>query len=418
MSKKVSEGLSWGEKPLSDKSRRDRWMQLVVSCGLLLLLGGCGGVFFWLIHDSESTAPFPSDLAAQRQQQEREAQEGKRVRQTEDAKAREKMATFVRPWVSLANDSPVAKNPRSLQRRQKILIWDATTLASATANARLPASLRGTPSDGDLTLAVILQKRNVEVMTYELSPLLKSGNTVHGYRVEMDVALVDVVEKKALGRTSLVGDDPPQTIKRKTYTGLTIADARPEYGDVDGPLALWLEYRPHIGQPDRISEARQMVRECRNTGKVAPQLSGKLLIWDMAKDVPSSANQHLPDARRGTLNDRELTIILVAGREYLPQTFDEGLVRKLLDTKDPQMKGSVASLLAGADGRIFREQLELCLVSFPQKEALGTATVEGAFLVVSSPESQSNQSVVVGDSDKEVAHWTEGITALSGRKGH
>ena len=60
----------------------------------------------------------------------------------------------------------------------------------------------------------VIAKRKVQVATYEFS--LDSGLTtkIPGYRVEIDVGLFDVVEKKALGRVALAGSsadpDGPQ----------------------------------------------------------------------------------------------------------------------------------------------------------------------------------------------------------------
>jgi hypothetical protein len=73
-----------------------------------------------------------------------------------------------------------------------------------------------------------------------------------------------------------------------------------------------------------------------------------------------------------------------------------------------------ATLAAGTKGaKVYREKVELCIVSFPRCEALGTATVDGAFLVVPAPgKEESAASHSVGNSEKEVARWVEGRAAL------
>jgi hypothetical protein len=392
-----------------DKSRPDRWMRVVVTCGFLLVLAACGGAFAWLTHDNKPEVPAPVVVRApeaERQgQQEAEAKQHELARQEEEAKQHAAVGDFVRPWLPLLAGCPVAEDPRTLQRREKVLIWDATTQAPGTANNRLPAALRGQVTDGDLTLAVILARRNAQVRAYGLVPGFGLGKEIAGYQVEMDVGLVDVAEKKVLGRVTLTGDDPPETILRKVRF-LTVIEDRAEYGDTDGPLALWLEHRPRTGQPDRIGEALRKVPDCRTIGKVAPRPSGKVLIWDLARGVPSSANQYLPEPLRGTLDDQDLTVAFIAGREHTPRVVNEALVKEIFEMEKAEKKLSNASSLAIIGGtKVFREELELCLVTLTKKEALGTAMVEGAILVEPLHKDQWHQPGVVGNSEKEIARW-------------
>jgi hypothetical protein len=393
----------------SNKDRRDRIGKVVVSAGLLLMVAVCGGAFRWLTRENRwdhqrpdsSRAATPSDPEAERRRkQEQEKQDREAARQT--------MAAFVGPLLPLAADCAVVNDPRVLQRRSKMLIWDETKQTPGTANGRLPADLRGQTTDADLTLVVLVNKRNVEVATYELLPGILNGKKIPGYRVETDVCVIDVPEKKALGRMTLIGDDPPPSIKRKTFA-LTVTDDSPEYGDSDGPLARWLEYRPRIGKPDLVGEARTRVADCRRVGKVAKPILGKVLIWDMAKDVPSAGNADLPETVRGTLESRDLTLVLLCGRQPVPQVINEALVKEVIEVDKKAKKPSDAiGLLVEQGTRVFREKLELAFVSFPDKEALGTATVEGALLVEPSPKSRWGRSSIVGNSDKAVAIWIEG----------
>jgi hypothetical protein len=397
-----------------DKARQD-WMQLVVSIGLLVVLATCAGAFHWLTRDGkpESPAPAPAAVAALPAPAAVAALPEQRPhRQDEEAIRREAerspMAQFVRPLLPLLDGCPVVEDPRTLQRRTKVLIWDATTQAPSTANSRLPAELRGQPADADLTLVVIRQKRNKLVANYALPGI--GSEKIPGYRVEMEIGLVDVARKKAIGRMTLTGEDPPASIKRKTFAlgrGTPfLTEKRPEYGDADGPLALWLEHRPRAGQPDLIGEARRMVADCQAIGPVVPRFAGGVLIWDMGKDLPSGANQHLHAALRGKANDRDVTVILIAGREHTQQKLDETLLREILEKEEKEKKA-----LLFAD-KVYRERLHLCLVYFPEKKALGTVRVDGALRVEPS-QKEWERSGTPGNSDKEIARYIEGRHAES-----
>lgn len=396
----------WEERT-SDKARYDRRMQLVVSGGFLLILAACGGAFWWVTHDrapKDGPTTTASDPEAVRRQQQKEADDREAARQETERAA---LAAFVGPWVQPLAESPLADDPRTLRRRDKVLVFDLTTQAAGTAAARLPEALRGQKTDADLTLAIVLARRNTQVASYELAPGLNLGKPVPGYRVEMDVGLVDLVEKKALGRVTLTGDDPPETIKRKSV-GIAVTDETPEYGDSDGPLARWLEARPRVGRPDRIAEARRLMPECRTRGKAAPPFPGKVLVWDVAKDVPSAANAHLPEALRGTTDDPDLTIVLVAERDSVPQTLDEALFNELMKKEKDQKKGTEAAVTAFTNGsKVYRERLSLCVVAFPGG-VRGTAAVDGALLVEPPQQDRWLRFHTVGDSDKELARWIAG----------
>jgi hypothetical protein len=397
----------------SNKPRHDRWLWLA-SPGVLLLM--LAGAFWWF------TGHLPGWVPAQPAVVDPEAQHSQQ--QEKEAKEREAMADFIRPWLPRVADSPVTDDPRILHRRDKVLIWDATKQAPSTANNLLPSAVRGRITDAELTLAVILHKRDLQVATYQFPSITGDGKKVPGFRTELDVGLLDGAEKKVLGRFLVTGDDPPVTIKRRVDGNLIFSkdavDASPEYGDTDGPLARWLENRPRAGQPDPIREVRQKVMECRKIGKMAPRPLGKVLIWDVAKDVPSPANRRLPEALRGMLPDGGLTIVLIAGRKLLQQPLDELRVLELLERASAEETEENPSgvLHTLRDAKVFRESLELCLVSLPNKEALGTARVEGAFLIESSSKKDgwAIGSNVVGNSETEIARWIEGLSHPEGNQ--
>ncbi len=339
--------------------------------------------------------------------EERRLQEEKELQQRRAVEAERALtAEFVKPLLPLAETSPVTKDPRALHRRGKVLVWDATTTTISLANDSLPTAMRGQRGDTELTLAVILNKRNVEVATYEFLPGFAHGQKIPGYRVEMDVCLVDVAEKKALGRIAFVGDEPPPTIHRRGV-GMSVTDDQPEYGDANGPLARWLEHRPRAGQPDRVGEARKKVASCLEIGNVVRPIPHRVLIWDMAKDIPSSANKSLPTAIQGALDDPQLTLILIE-KQLVPVVADEKLYTELFEMETARKKGYPAmTLLADSKSMLFREELTLHVVSFPDQAALGTATVNGAYRVMPSEMARGSSDVTVGDSHKNLANWIE-----------
>jgi hypothetical protein len=105
----------------------------------------------------------------------------------------------------------------------------------------------------------------------------------------------------------------------------------------------------------------------------------------------------------------------------MPLSLNEKLFTRILEMEKAEKKSLEASSMVALKGSaLFQEKLELCLVSFPEKKALGTATVEGAFLVEATNQAPSGRSHVVphvvGNSDKDVARWIN--DPLGERKGN
>jgi hypothetical protein len=361
-------------------------MRIVVSCGFMLVLAICGGLVYWSTQQRRFDHQRPKEhLDPQRlaeQEKKRQEEELNRV-----------WALFVQPSLALLDNCLPVKNPRTLSRRDKVVVWDRTTNALSPANTRLPLEMQG-HAGNELTLAIVVKKINVEVASYAL---MNNTKKVPGYRVDQEVCLIDRVKGKALGRFTVRGNDPPAKIKRQAFV-MAIVDFTPEYGDADGALATWLEHRPVVGQPDPIAVARSRIPGCREAA--VPPAPGKVLFWDLERDVPAQANKELRKDRQGKLSDETLTIVFVGKREYEELPVDAKLELKLL------MFG-----VSAHESRVLREKVELFLVSLSEGKALGRATVEGAFYVEPLRKDWWLRPQVAGNTDQALARWVSGEPA-------
>lgn len=119
----------------------------------------------------------------------------------------------------------------------RIIIWDVNTRARHPANALLPSERQGTLIDPAFTLLLVTRRNEVKTRTYSSNGQFGRpgfpGDGIAGYRVDVDVCVVQWPEQQAVGAATVRGDEPAESIRRAQF------DNRPEYGAIDGPLARW-----------------------------------------------------------------------------------------------------------------------------------------------------------------------------------
>jgi hypothetical protein len=213
----------------------------------------------------------------------------------------------------------------------KALIMDLKTGKPRTAQGYLPEELRGKPTDPELTLFIVAAEHRTLITAYHLPA---AAQEIPGYRVDIDLAIMRWPSKKPLGMVQLKGDDPPENISvRQSVGGQTHPPA--VTGWVDAPLAHWVASRPHAGKPDPVGDALALAADVKDKEDAitvrclpkddsyvydaegsAPKLKGKVLFWDVARDIHAEkANHYVPEKLRGQPSDQELTLFMVTRLE-------------------------------------------------------------------------------------------------------
>jgi hypothetical protein len=138
--------------------------------------------------------------------------------------------------------------PERAKVRARVLVVDAQTRKRSPATDLLPPERRAGPGERDISVVVITQRSNVKVKEYGSSrfglPNVRDPNAILGYRVDLEVRVLDWPARKVVARGSIRGQDPPNTIMRRTFAGVP-TDRSPEYGNSDTPLADWITSLPH-----------------------------------------------------------------------------------------------------------------------------------------------------------------------------
>lgn len=110
----------------------------------------------------------------------------------------------------------------------KFLVWNWQEQCRSPVQDLLPAELRATSADRELTLVVLLLAETVEVRRYT--------DGAPGYRRVLTVGLLKLPEKKWASVHTVLGNDPP-LLRIGGKVG-------PVYGEIDRPLAEWIQRLP------------------------------------------------------------------------------------------------------------------------------------------------------------------------------
>lgn len=101
-----------------------------------------------------------------------------------------------------------------------------------------------------------------------------------------------------------------------------------------------------------VNEVRPLIEDCKQLGERPVSVRGKCLVWDITKNSRSGAHSLLPRKLRATSSDDEMTIFMV-----LPPR--EELVGYYSVSGQPA----------------YREYVDVCVVYWPQKKAVGLHSV-------------------------------------------
>lgn len=181
----------------------------------------------------------------QRQQDEENAR--RRIQEEEGQRLRE-IVENLRPLIAEARMPGVGP----IAVRGKAAIWDQVQGGLSHAHVRLPEDFRGKSGDKELTVFVVVEKRNEAVATYNFGnpgfggmPRPGDPGVITGYQIRMEVCAVYWPSRKVAGRASVLGDLPPERISRANRWDLT-----PVYGSTDGALASWVQGLRRAGPGD------------------------------------------------------------------------------------------------------------------------------------------------------------------------
>lgn len=155
-----------------------------------------------------------------------------------DASLARAAQVLVKECRRLGDQGPVAL-------RGKALIWDTTgdpfdNGKRSPANDRLSGDIQTGSRDTNVTVFLVVEKHNEQTASYGDVIGLNGRDAlgreaIHGYRVDLDVAVVHLPDKAAVGLYRVQGAEPPQSIRRTQF------DRSPEYGDTIAPLAAWVQ---------------------------------------------------------------------------------------------------------------------------------------------------------------------------------
>jgi len=116
----------------------------------------------------------------------------------------------------------------SIAIKGKALVWDMNSHAVSRAQRRLPSHLRASPSDGEITVFIVIGERQEQVGTYSVS-------NEPAYRQYVDIAVARWPEKTAVGMSSVVSKEPRASRPVRN---------QPEYGDPIEAIANWIAAIP------------------------------------------------------------------------------------------------------------------------------------------------------------------------------
>ena len=106
-----------------------------------------------------------------------------------------------------------------------------------------------------------------------------------------------------------------------------------------------------------VADVRPLIETCQATpgsAAVIP-IRGKALIWDMRANARSDGHSQLPEELRAAAADEQITVIMIVGEHAVPLRDGNGQ----------------------PCGRLFRQQVDVCIAYWPQKQVVGAYSVAG-----------------------------------------
>ncbi len=276
--------------------------------------------------------------------------------------------------------APLEAEPPAV--RGKVLVWDVEANEERGATGKeLRPELQGQASDAPLTIVAITHITRREVEKYN------SGEC--GYRQDAQVRLIYWPEKKLLGTYEIRSERPPTFVFRsRDETG-------PILGNLDKPLARWINALPQEGSPEHkealaryhlIQSQRDLLANRALYPRMAiPAARNKILVVDVTKRRVSEVQKLLPAERRATLEDQTFTIV------------------SLVEFQDEQVT------VYSNNKKGFRRNVMVTLMDWPDKAPRGQFVIPGEDppLLVFGMDERAEDGNIYGDYEKAVARWVE-----------
>ena len=138
----------------------------------------------------------------------------------------------------------------------------------------------------------------------------------------------------------------------------------------------------HDAQRAIVNEVRDLKDDCIKIGENdSIRIIGKVLVWDMENNSPSSINDMIPDSLQAGPSDKPITVFMVSGKQ----------------------KMQVGTYSVTGE-HAYREWVDVAIALWPDKKPIGFRSIVSAEprssrLVQYSPE--------YGDPNKPIADWIE-----------
>lgn len=253
--------------------------------------------------------------------------------------------------------------------RGKALIWSVAKDDVAREHVQLPADIRATDLDGEVTVFLMVEEKSEQAVNYNYDIFSGGGASgVKGYRTDTIVYVVGMPGAKPIGRYFIYGVDPPGAARLKP--GETEVVSSWNYylkqwveGVVRGKEwreSAWerknLEGQEGFGR--LVAEAKEVLPQCKANGGRGPfpPLPKKALLWCYDKKAQYSglhqAHHFLADRQKAGQNDTDVVVFLVTAFE---------LVR--------------VARGGGPQNDIERTELTTAVVVFPGPQPVGQFTV-------------------------------------------
>lgn len=139
---------------------------------------------------------------------------------------KERQRTIVHEVWSLFSDCTPNQNSNVLSITGKVLIWELQSDERSAAYDRLPSGLKANSSSDEITILMIVHKQPKILGTYEVT-----GQKA--VQVRAFICVVSWPEKKVLGKTSIMGEPPPD--EKDVVSG-----AKTGVGDINAPIVNWI----------------------------------------------------------------------------------------------------------------------------------------------------------------------------------
>jgi hypothetical protein len=149
----------------------------------------------------------------------------------------------LRPVAHVAVDAvrPAAQSSRppvgSIPVNGKIMVWDVAADRLSNSQLKIPAALRATPQDQNVTVFLVWDVQSRKIANYHWPGESTASDSTHpAYQDTADIAVVSLPGTHVLGWQAILGDKPPSVTN----------DRKPQHGDTNKPIAQWIRSLPGV----------------------------------------------------------------------------------------------------------------------------------------------------------------------------